>query len=73
MTFGINIVTKFISKQFNQCYITQTLANDSRVLVYVIVWVAIVFGINCASNAGRKLVIVRGTIISVSCLHYECN
>ena len=30
------------------------------ILVYVIVWVAAVFGINCASNAGRKLVIVRG-------------
>ena len=29
-------------------------------LVYVIVWVAVVFGINCASNAGRKLVKVRG-------------
>ena len=28
--------------------------------VYVIVRVAVVFGINCASNAGRKLVIVRG-------------
>ena len=29
--------------------------------VYVIVWVAVVFGINCASNAGGKLVIVQGT------------
>ena len=27
-------------------------------LVHVIAWVAVVFGINCASNAGRKLVIV---------------
>ena len=27
--------------------------------VYVIAWVAVVFGINCASNVGRKLVIVR--------------
>ena len=26
--------------------------------VYVIAWVAVVFGINCASNADRKLVIV---------------
>ena len=26
----------------------------------VIAWVVVVFGINCASNAGRKLVIVRG-------------
>ena len=50
------------------------------VLVYVIAWVAIVFGINCASNAGRKLVIVRGaakhyapSTITVSCLHYESN
>ena len=31
-----------------------------EVLVYVIVWVAIVFGINCTSNAGGKLVIVGG-------------
>ena len=29
-------------------------------LVYVIVWLAVVFGINSASNAGRKIVIVRG-------------
>ena len=29
-------------------------------LVYVIAWVAVVFGINCVSNAGGKLVIVRG-------------
>ena len=29
-------------------------------LVYVIVRVAVVFGIDCMSNAGRKLVIVRG-------------
>ena len=36
-------------------------------LVYVIAWVAVVFGINCASNAGRKLVIVRGTAE-----HYYC-
>ena len=27
-------------------------------LVYVIVWLAVVFGINSASNAGRKIVIV---------------
>ena len=31
-----------------------------QVLVYVIVWLAVVFGINNASNAGRKIVIVRG-------------
>ena len=37
------------------------------VLVCVIAWVAVVFGINCASNAGRKLVIVRGTA-----QHYNC-
>ena len=29
-------------------------------LVYVIVWLAVVFGINSASNAGEKTVIVRG-------------
>ena len=28
--------------------------------VYVIVWLAVVFGINSASNPGRKIVIVRG-------------
>ena len=32
-------------------------------LVYVIAWVAIVFGINCASNVGRKLVIVRALLL----------
>ena len=36
-------------------------------LVYVIAWVAVVFGINCASNVGRKLVIVRG-----EAEHYYC-
>ena len=30
------------------------------ILVYVVAWVAIVFGINFASNVGRKLVIVQG-------------
>ena len=29
------------------------------ILVYVILWVAVVFGINCMSNEGWKLVIVR--------------
>ena len=45
------------------------------IFVYVIAWVAVVFGINCTSNAGRKLVIVRGaaSTITVSCLHYESN
>ena len=38
-----------------------------NVLVYVIVRVAVVFGINCASSAGRKLVIVRG-----AAEHYYC-
>ena len=28
--------------------------------VYVIVWLAVVFGINSAINAGRKTVIVQG-------------
>ena len=37
------------------------------ILVYVIAWVAVVFGINCASNVGRKLVIVRG-----EAEHYYC-
>ena len=37
------------------------------VLVYVIAWAAVVFGINCASNVGRKLVIVRGVAE-----HYYC-
>jgi len=36
-------------------------------LVYVIGWVAVVFGINCASNTGRKLVIVGGVAE-----HYYC-
>ena len=30
------------------------------ILVYVIVWLAVVFGINSASNAGGKIVVVRG-------------
>ena len=38
-----------------------------NMLVYVIVRVAVVFGINCASSAGRKLVIVRG-----AAEHYYC-
>ena len=29
--------------------------------VYVIVWLTVVFGINSASNVGRKIVIVQGT------------
>ena len=37
------------------------------VYVYVIAWVAVAFGINCASNVGRKLVIVRGAVE-----HYYC-
>ena len=37
------------------------------VFVYVIVRVAVVFGINCVSNAGWKLVIVRG-----AAEHYYC-
>ena len=40
---------------------------DAFRLVYVIAWVAVVFRINCASNAGRKLVIVRG-----AAEHYYC-
>ena len=34
--------------------------QDDIGLVYVIVWLAVVFGINSASNAGGKIVIVRG-------------
>ena len=41
--------------------------KDVKQFVYVIAWVAVVFGINCASNAGRKLVIVRG-----AAEHYYC-
>ena len=41
--------------------------KQALVLVYVIAWVAVVFGINCASNVGRKLVIVRG-----AAEHYYC-
>ena len=37
------------------------------VYVYVIVQAAVVFGINCESNAGRKLVIVRG-----AAEHHHC-
>ena len=33
------------------------------VFVYVIAWVAVVFGINCVSNVGRKLVIVGGAAL----------
>ena len=36
------------------------------VLVYVIVWLAVVFGINSASNAGRKIVIVRGAVFGIN-------
>ena len=38
-----------------------------ELFVYVIAWVAVVFGINCVSNVGRKLVIVGGTAE-----HYYC-
>ena len=34
--------------------------NFYRVLIYVTVWLAVVFGINSASNAGGKTVIVQG-------------
>ena len=37
------------------------------IFVYVIVWVAVEFGINCRSNAGWKLVIVQG-----AAEHYYC-
>ena len=39
------------------------LRYTALLLVYVIAWVAVVFGINCASNVGRKLVIVRGAAL----------
>ena len=38
-----------------------------KLLVYVIAWVAVVFGINYTSNAGRKLVIVQS-----AAEHYYC-
>ena len=44
------------------------------VFVYVIVWEAVVFGINSASNAGKKIVIVRGAAehyYNFSYLHCE--
>ena len=44
------------------------------VLVYVIAWVAVVFEIDCASNAGRKLVILRGaasTIRAINSKYYS--
>ena len=34
----------------------------TTILVYVIAWVAMVFGINCVNNTGRKLVIVQGAL-----------
>ena len=37
------------------------------VFVYVIAWVVVVFGINCVSNAGKKLVMVQG-----AAEHYYC-
>ena len=43
------------------------LGYDVGIFVYVIAWVAVVFGINCASNVGMKLVIVRG-----AAEHYYC-
>ena len=52
-----------------QSWPTMTVPNSvgGNALVYVIAWVAVVFGINCASNVGRKLVIVRG-----AAEHYYC-
>ena len=41
---------------WDSCIATHT----NHLLVYVIVWLAVVFGINSASNAGRKIVIVQG-------------
>ena len=49
------------------CNFKQYVNSIKSSLVYVIAWVAVVFGINCASNAGRKLVIVRG-----AAEHYYC-
>jgi len=36
--------------------------SSSQVFV-IIAWVAVVFGINCASNVGRKFVIVQGAAL----------
>ena len=40
------------------------------VLVYLIVWVAVVFGINCVSNVGRKLVIVAYITRAINSKYY---
>ena len=59
-----------------QIILMNDLLESIDLLVYVIVWVAVVFEINCASNAGRKLVIVQGTAEHYYCFLpalYECN
>ena len=64
----IHMYIQFIYNSIVNCvrYLELSLYR-TVILVYVIVWVAVVFGINCASSAGRKLVIVRG-----AAEHYYC-
>ena len=52
----ITLQLRYNMLPFFDSYCSKLIIND---LVYVIAWVAVVFGINCASSAGRKLVIVR--------------
>ena len=42
------------------CVLENLLERDNNESVYVIVWFAVVFGINSVSNAGGKIVRVRG-------------
>ena len=51
------------------------IAQQHMLLVYVIAWVAVQFGMNCTSNATRKGSIARGEAECYlpSWLHYECN
>ena len=58
MWTGLNIHS-ILAKYFSiiNLFATHHIIALDGILVYVIVWVAVLFGINCASNAGRKLVI----------------
>ena len=55
IVYGIHYLSSLTNHEFSLA--TNNNANE---YVYVIVWVAVVLGINCASNTGRKLVIVLG-------------
>ena len=52
------------AKEIHCTFWCQSVIN---VFIFVLEWVVEVFGINCVSNAGRKLVIVRGVAE-----HYYC-